>query len=144
MRAFAERHRLRVRRDEAGEPVIPGRDGLIYEYGSGRLAVMVAGTSPEPLTPGPRLRWAYRRRACLAVGMALVQDGDDEGVLTFDPASREQVRVALRVAAVKRRRRVPAPTPAQVAARESFAARARGASIAAESSRSTSDASEAA
>ena len=69
-RSFAKRHRLRVRRDEDGEPVIQGRDGLIYEYGSDRLGVIVLNSTPK--------KWGNRKRACLAAGMELLQDGHDQ------------------------------------------------------------------
>jgi len=29
---FAEKRRLKMRRDECGESIIPGRQGQIYEY----------------------------------------------------------------------------------------------------------------
>lgn len=144
IQSFAEQHRLRVRLDGIGERSIPGRDGSLHDHGGGRLAVYVRGSSPEPLTAGGRKRWAYRPRACIEVGMQLTQDGDDEGVLVFDPSDREQVRVALRMARIPRRRRTAPPTAAQQAAREAFAARSRAPRNAAGSSRTASDASEAA
>lgn len=138
MRAFAERHRLRVRRDEAGEPVIPGRDGLIYEYGSGRLAVMVLDLTPR--------RWGHIRRQCVAGGMEVLQDGDAEGSLIFDPTDDVQALLAIRAAHIRRRRVVSEATRQRL--RRMSAERA-GRPLeqgfpAAESSRSTSDVSEAA
>ena len=38
--------------------------------------------------------------------MDITQDGDQEGVATFDRGNSEQVRVALKYAGVKRKRRV--------------------------------------
>jgi hypothetical protein len=37
---FAEKRRLKMRRDECGESIIPGKQGQIYEYGDGELGVM--------------------------------------------------------------------------------------------------------
>lgn len=52
--------------------------------------------------------------------MALLQDGDEEGTLLFDPADRAQVRVAIKAVGAKRKRVL---SPAQ---REALAkARAR-------------------
>jgi hypothetical protein len=100
--AFAESQRLKVRRDEDGTQIIPGKAGHVWAYGAGRLAVTLLELTPRT--------WGHRKRACLAVGMDLHQDGDYEGTLLFDPTDAEQVQVALKAAHVKRRRRVSTKT----------------------------------
>ena len=50
--------------------------------------------------------WNAARAAFLCAGMEITQDGDQEGTATFDPENPEQVRLALKYADVKRRRRV--------------------------------------
>lgn len=119
LKRFAERHRLRIRMDDDALPVIPGRDGQVYQHGPGRLAVML--THNGEMTSGTKQRWSYRRRACIEVAMVCIQDGDDEGTCVFDPENDEQAQVAIRVARIKRRR---LPSEAQLA----VLARARDAS----------------
>jgi len=97
MMDFAERHRLRIRRDEDGTRIIPGKYGHLWEDDE-RLAVTIFGPGTTPRI------WGNRRRACEAVGMELTQDGDSEGTLVFDPSNRGQARAAIKAAGVKRRR----------------------------------------
>ena len=93
---FAERQRLRIRRDEDGSYHIPGRAGQLFEYDGQRLAVMYLDGTPRA--------WGNRKRACLAVGMELHQDGDAEGTLLFDPENDAQAELGIQVAGVGRRR----------------------------------------
>lgn len=44
------------------------------------------------------------RRALTTVGCELMQDGDDEGSLTFDPENAEQVRTVLRYVGLPEKR----------------------------------------
>lgn len=142
LQTFADRYRLRIRVDDAGDRMIPGRDGLLYDYGSGRLGVMVLDLTPR--------RWGNIRRRCEAVGMELLQDGDAEGALLFDPAAAAQAQLAIRVAHVKRRRVVSEATRQRLARLSRHIAaerpnRTQGAPLQrTESPRSTSDVSEAA
>jgi hypothetical protein len=112
---FAERHRLRIKRDQDRTWIIPGRFGHLWEDGD-RMAVTVFG---EHATPRG---WGNRRRACLAAGMECVQDGDAEGTLTFDPSDAEQAQAAIRAVGAKRRRTM---SPAQREAAMRGLARAR-------------------
>jgi len=104
---FAEKHRLRINTDPAdGTPVIWGHRGKshVYEYGEGILGVMIL---PET---GSSHWWTAARKAFLAAGMQIRQNGDFEGAATFDPQNPEQVKVALKHADVRPRREV---SPAQ-------------------------------
>lgn len=96
LRKFADSQTLRVRRDEVGEPIIPGRDGLIFDYGNGLLAVTYLGDSIRA--------WRSRRRECADSGMTITQDGDTEGTATFDPTDEAQARVAITTIRARRRR----------------------------------------
>src|SRR5262245_27127903 len=76
---FATRLGLKIRVDEDGTKIIPGRHGHIYQYDNDFLGVMVI---PNP----PRRRyWGCARTTLLKVGCKLVQDGDGEGAVIFDP-----------------------------------------------------------
>lgn len=97
--AFAERHRLKVRRDEDNELIISGKRGHIYDHGDGQQFGLM-------FMPGrPRL-WANARRKLEAPGFLVWQDGDEEGSALFDPSNAAQVRLALKVVGVKRKRNV--------------------------------------
>lgn len=98
LRAFAERHRLRLRRGDDGDLRFPGRAGEICAFGDGRMAVLVL--------EGTVRRWRFRKREGLASGMEFIQDGDTEGTLLFDPSNEEQVRVAIRISGVRQKRRM--------------------------------------
>ena len=99
---FANRYRLQVKRDpEDGTSVIPGRKGKshLFEHDHGVLGVLVM---PEA---GTAHWWNAARVAFLRAGMEITQDCDGEGAATFDPENPEQVRLVLKYADVKRRRR---------------------------------------
>ena len=99
---LAEKHRLKVRRAEDGELLIPGRHGHLYEHEPGLMGLCLSVDPPrKSFTPR---KWGCCKRACLTSGMRLHQDGDDEGTLLFDPADVDQVQLALTTAGVKRKR----------------------------------------
>jgi hypothetical protein len=97
LQAFAEDHRLTVRRDEANDRIIPGKHGHIWERGE-RFAVTLLDLTPR--------KWNHRKRLCLEEGMELDQDGDFEGTLLFDPTNADQAEAAIGVAKI-RKRKVP-------------------------------------
>jgi len=101
--AFAQQHRLHTFRDTDGTTVIRGRDGCqLYEYSDSELGLLV---SSETNDPRPR-RWTAIRKKCLAVGMILRQNGDDEGALSFDPNNRQQSRLAIKIAGARPKRQL--------------------------------------
>jgi len=100
---FALKHRLRVRRDECGDEIIPGKFGQIYEYAKGLFAVMYM-PDPEGKRPAKSKQWTNRRNWMLAAGFKILQDCDGEGTASFDPHDQQQVNLAIRVAGIKRRR----------------------------------------
>ncbi len=111
---FAEQNRLKVKRDDCGEAIIPGKYGQIYEYNNTELGVMFM---PPPTKAEPLGRWCPRtwgnfKGAAAAAGMTLLQDGDSEGCLSFDPKNKAQVKLALKIARVRPKLQ---RTPEQVA-----------------------------
>ena len=116
LKQFADKHRLKISRDECAGLVIQGRNGQVYEYGYSLLAVVFM-----PATYRARL-WGNHRRSALALGMTLLQNGDAEGALAFDPENNEQTRLALKIARVKRRRQL---SPERVAQLNSYLESAR-------------------
>ena len=115
---IAEQHRLKISRDACNDPIIKGKLGEVYEYSDGTLGVLFM---PDEKNKHPERSWARKwrivRDACVAVGMTLVQDGDAEGALTFDPRDIGQVREAIKAAKVKTRRRVSPERAAVLATR---------------------------
>jgi hypothetical protein len=94
--AFAQRERLRARRDVDGAVVVPGRFGQLFEYSGGVMGLMIM---PKP----PRSRyWGALRRRLEDCGLSIRQDCDGEGTATFDPNNHEQSNLAIRAAGIKR------------------------------------------
>ena len=111
---FAERYRLKVKRDECGDLFIPGRLGQIYEYGSGRLAVLFLSDSKR--------QWNAVRKKLAAAGFQILQDAETEGSAIFDRAHDRQCNLAIQVIRAKKRRVVSAAQREQLrAAREKTA-----------------------
>jgi hypothetical protein len=107
LRGVAANHCLKLRRDECGDPVIPGSRGQIYAYDDAFLAVLLLFSSKRA--------WTHGREKLLATGFTLLQECDTEGTATFDPQNREQVALAIKIAGAKKRRRVSTETVARLA-----------------------------
>jgi hypothetical protein len=89
---FAARHKLKLHTDEDSIRVIDGNYGQIFEYDPATLGVMYSAATST---------WPRRRRSGEAVGMVVSQDGDKEGVLSFNPEKPSQVKVAIGIAGCK-------------------------------------------
>lgn len=115
---FAEQYKVKAKKDDCGSGIIPGKVGHIGDgYPNGQLGVCLLFN-----TAG---KYNNAKRVLLTSGMTLRQDGHTEGVLTFDSANRIQARLALKLARVKTTRQAIPPSPAQIAARQAFAASRR-------------------
>jgi hypothetical protein len=91
---FAETHHLRVRKDECGDPVIPGRKGhQIFDNGDGRLGVLLVFSYPK--------KWNNRRKLMTAAGFQSRQDGSTEGTALFNPEDHEQSKLAIKIISAK-------------------------------------------
>src|SRR5580704_2910747 len=100
---FATQHRVRIRRDSCSFPIIPGKltcvgvkpeTGIrvesrshIYEHDDKTLGVCLLFSSAR--------MWNASKRAMLAAGFILRQDGYAEGTATFDPTDPSQSKLAL-------------------------------------------------
>ena len=118
---FADAHRLKVTKDECGDPIIRGRifESNIYEYDDGVLGVIFVTDGREAPRTG---LWRKFKSNALVAGMTIVQEGDAEGAFTFDPADRKQSKVA--IAGVRARaKRVMTPEQARAGAERLAAAR---------------------
>ena len=100
---FAQQNRLPTSRESDGTRVIRGQAGChLYEYSDSELGLIVLSDAKDAR---PR-RWAGIRKKCLAVGMTLRQNGDDEGALSFDPNNRKQARLAIKVSGARPKRQL--------------------------------------
>jgi len=100
LQQFADKHHLTTRRSEDGTGVISSDLGHLYEYSDNELAVMFIPAEPQPRA------WSSVKRKCLACGMTPRQIGDCEGAFSFDPADPRQVKTALNVIKVRRKKRI--------------------------------------
>lgn len=106
---FAAKYRLKTRHIPVfkGEQVydIPGKHGEIYEGDEELLGVLFAPPSKTDKCGRwcPR-KWGKIKRAGLAVGMILRQNGDSEGCLLFDPTNQVQSKLAIKISGVRRKR----------------------------------------
>src|ERR1700756_4000252 len=89
---FAEQNRLRTCRETDGTTVIRGQRGChLYEYSDSELGLMILSDGKDTRTR----RWSGIRKKCLAAGMILRQNAEDEGALSFSPDDRQQSRLAI-------------------------------------------------
>lgn len=88
IQTFAEQHRLTTRKDSCGELIIPGKPRNvkplesrchIFEHSEGTLGLYLGVASVG--------KWNNRRKAALASGFTLSQDGDTEGIVLFNPGT---------------------------------------------------------
>ena len=115
---FADNYRLKISRDSCGANIIQGKYSHIFDgYADGRLGVLFVAPTKR--------HWNNARKKMEAAGLVTKQNGDTEGALSFDPADKAQVRLALKLARVSPRRVATPPSPAQIAAREAFGKRKR-------------------
>jgi hypothetical protein len=100
---FAQQNRLPTSRETDGTAVIHGRAGChLYEYSDSELGLMILSDAEDAR---PR-RWAGIRKKCLEAGMTLRQNGDDEGALSFEPANRQQARLAIKITGARPKRQL--------------------------------------
>jgi hypothetical protein len=122
---FAERFKVRTRRDECGDTVIPGKQHKFADGQSSIFAGYDSGQLGVALLFGTKTKWTYARRKLEAAGFHVRQLGETEGVLTFDSANAQQARLAIKVAGVRTKKNMAPPSAAQLAQRQKFAARRR-------------------
>lgn len=109
IRDFATQNNLRLRRDSAGDLIVPGRRTAndmpkqreyanhVYDgFADDRLGVCLWFRSKR--------RWNATRRTLELAGCLLKQNSDTEGCLTFDPTNADQVQAVIKAAGLKARR----------------------------------------
>jgi hypothetical protein len=122
---FAEQFKVKTRRDECGDTIIPGKQHKFADGQSSIFAGYDSGHLGVALLFGTKTKWTYARRKLEAAGFVVRQLGETEGILTFDPANAQQACLAIKVAGVRTKKNMAPPSAAQLAQREKFAARRR-------------------
>jgi hypothetical protein len=102
LQQLADKYRLTISCNEDGTDVIRSSLGHLYEYSDDELAIMFIPAEPHPRA------WTSSQGKCLASGMTMRQDGDCEGAFSFDPADPRQVKTALNVLKIRRKKRISA------------------------------------
>jgi hypothetical protein len=92
---FATQHKVRIKLDEDGEAIVLAKHGQIYGYSAHKFGVMFLFKTA--------MKWNNRRRECEAAGMTVIQDGDTEGCLLFDPENANQAKTAIRLVGAYRK-----------------------------------------
>ena len=102
--ASDDRHCGSVEKGSRGNEVLEALDLRESAYRNDEeLAVMHILPATKPARPRV---WNRMRDLCTAAGMVLRQKGDAEGALSFNPENREQVKLAIKLAGVKRKRQM--------------------------------------
>ena len=117
---LASDRRLKVKRDDCDQPIIPGQHGEVGEHSEGLLHACFHGKGAEAFS---RLR-AHRIRRTVAGGFGTLVTGGDgaaEALFTFSRADAKAVEWFIQALGIRRRRSV---SP-EVAARLRRFARAR-------------------
>ena len=110
LKEFAQKYSLRVKRSKQDDTDnVIGKYGEIFDYGNGTLGVMVM---PEPPRRGV---WVRSRKKFGALGMTIIQNGDQEGAAVFDPSNSHQAQTAIKGIQAKKLRKLSAVRRAKLA-----------------------------
>ena len=106
---FVEQYRVRVKRDDCGEPIVPGKVGRLYEHDASRFGVVLE-VPPDDARSDKTLR--ARRRRAIATGFVVHQEGEFEALLLFDPGDGKQAALDVRLIRAKKIRQAARATDA--------------------------------
>ena len=122
---FAETYRLKTGTDSCGETIIPGKPRKtrhvedrchVFEFEEGSFGLSYVQPLPYPASVG---KYHNAQKRLLAAGFTQRQDGDHEGIFSFDPEDAEQAKLAIITCGIKRERNY---TPEQIEAKRAMAA----------------------
>lgn len=95
---FAERFHLNLRRAEDDTFVVVGRHGQLYEYSDNELGILI-------MPAASKVRyWGHARKAMIAAGMTIRQNGDHEGAVSFAPHNKKAARLAIKLVGARPKR----------------------------------------
>jgi hypothetical protein len=99
LKEFADSYRLKLSKDDCGDPVIVGKLGHLYEYSDSELGLFFMASRRTSKA------WTNVCHSTSAAGMLVRQTGDDEGCLSFDPTNQEQANLAIKAIHAQARRK---------------------------------------
>ncbi len=104
-REFATKYRLRLRRAEDGETIIPAKLGHLYSHDPDRgIFGLVLEAPADNSNLDNTLR--ARKRKAEKEGFQVHQEGDFEAILLFDANDSKKARLAIRLVGARRKRKV--------------------------------------
>jgi hypothetical protein len=68
----------------------------IFEWDSTRLGAVMSFGPDSDNGPGPARSWFFCKKRLIDAGCELVQDGDREGIVTFNPVSAAQCKAVIK------------------------------------------------
>lgn len=101
--ALAEQYRLRITRDECGDPIIRGKNGHLYTDGRKLMLCWTDDGRKRPFSSAHLKRSMVRRLADMAT---VVLDCEYEAILHITDLSGPAIRLVLKLVGVKRRRQL--------------------------------------
>lgn len=102
---FVERYRLRVKRAEDGELIVPAKLGHLYSHDPDRgIFGLVLEAPDDDFSLDNTLR--ARKRKAEKEGLQVHQEGDFEAILLFDANDSKKARLAIRLVRARRKRKV--------------------------------------
>jgi hypothetical protein len=133
IKEFAERYRVKTKRDSCGEDIVTGslrpKDmparveyaAHVFDCGDGKRSGLLLLFQTKP-------KWTYAKKKLVAAGFTIKQDGDTEGTALFDPENCAQADVAFRVARIRVRKELTPERREALSARLSAARQSKTAS----------------
>lgn len=108
---IASRHMKRIKRDEEGLVIIPGRLGQshLFEYSSTIIGVMCLFEHTR--------RWNMIRELAQVLGIKIIQNGDTEGCLLVNPLEINELEFAFDAIKARKRKQLSEAHRAVLAAR---------------------------
>ncbi len=109
IKEFAEKYRVRTKRDGCGEEIVTGtrvpKDMPkrveyachVYDHGDGKRFGIL-------LLLKTKLQWTHAKKQLVAAGFTIKQNGDTEGTALFNPEDAAQVRLAFKLARINPKR----------------------------------------
>lgn len=89
LETWARDYRLETTATDDDGPVVTGISGHICQHADDLLAATITS------------HWVSSRRKLITAGCAVVQDGDNEGTVSFDPNDTEASLAVLRILHLK-------------------------------------------
>lgn len=99
---LAKKYRLKAKEDKQdGTMIIAGTLGHLYMYDEDENLV-----GAMFLPPKPHQGWGHRKRELTQLGAVVRQNGDQEGVVSFEAENHKAMRTAMKLLGIKTKKRL--------------------------------------